>query len=223
MQRKNIDTLFDVKKIQNNGVFEGYASVFNDVDSVKDKVINGAFKNSLNKYRIKNQMPAMLWQHDAKEPIGVWREIFEDKKGLYVKGELFINEIPRAKQAYKLMREGGLSGLSIGFKTVESDLNHQTGERNLREVDLVEISMVTFPALDSARIVGVKELLGSGELPDIRNFENFLRDAGFSRKQSKGIISKGYKTLLQREVDDDELDILMSISRLSDFINPSLN
>jgi HK97 family phage prohead protease len=203
MDQKILNLPFDIKGFKKNGTFEGYASVFNDLDSSQDRVIKGAFKNTLEKYRQNGRMPALLWQHDAGEPIGVWREMFEDQTGLYVKGELFVEEIPRARQAYKLMREGGLSGLSIGFKTIQSELNPKTGERLLTEIDLLEVSMVTFPALDSARVSGVKASLNAGILPNEREFEAFLREAGFSRKQAKGVIAGGYKNLSQREAGQE--------------------
>ena len=113
MDQKILNSAFQVKGFEKDGVFEGYASIFDDVDSVQDRVMKGAFRKTLDACRRKGRMPALLWQHDAREPIGVWREMFEDDKGLYVKGELFVDEIPRARQAYKLMCEGGLSGFVI--------------------------------------------------------------------------------------------------------------
>ena len=203
MSQKILNSTFEIKGFEKNGAFEGYASVFDDLDSAQDRVVKGAFKKTLDKCSRTGRMPALLWQHDAREPIGVWREMFEDQKGLYVKGELFVDEIPRARQAYKLMCEGGLSGLSIGFKTVQSELNPQTGERFLTEVDLLEVSMVTFPALDTARISSVKDKLIAGEIPNEREFEAFLRDAGFSRKQAKGMIAGGYKNLSLRDAGQE--------------------
>ena len=215
MEQKILNSSFDIKELGANGAFEGYASVFNALDNVKDKVAKGAFKQTLESHRKQGRLPAMLWQHDTREPIGVWREMFEDAKGLYVKGELFINEIPRAKQAYKLLKENALSGLSIGFKAIESELSPKTGERILTKIDLLEVSMVTFPALDSARISSVKSALAVGALPHEREFEAFLRDAGFSRKQAKGLISNGYKSLTQRDAGNSGEDAVAAIKNLA--------
>ncbi len=190
---------FDISDFDENGMFEGYASLFDQVDTVKDQVAKGAFKKTLETYRKQGRMPALLWQHDTTEPIGAWKEIFEDEKGLYVRGQLFIEDIPKAKQAYKLLKEKALSGLSIGFKATETTLDPHTGIRTLLEIDLLEISLVTFPALETARIATVKQMLLQGTLPEVRVFEAFLRDAGFSRKQAKAIMADGYRSVKQRD------------------------
>ncbi len=213
-----LNAAFDVEKIDDRGVFTGYASVFDEVDNVKDKVAAGAFLKTLKDHQLKGRMPPLLWQHDTREPIGVFREMFEDKKGLYIRGQLFVDDIPRAKQAYRLLCENGLSGLSIGFKAVDSSFDPLTGVRTLLKIDLMEISLVTFPALDSARISHVKAALQDGRTPNIREFEAFLRDAGFSRKQAKTIVSNGYKTLLTpRDAggfvqSDQDADVLYSLA-----------
>lgn len=203
MERKILDAAFNIKTLTDSGRFEGYASVFDEIDTARDRVAPGAFTDSLRQHRLKKRMPPMLWQHDAREPIGVWREIFEDSRGLFVRGELFINDIPRARQAYKLLCEKAISGLSIGFKVVESDLEPKTGSRTLTRIELMEVSMVTFPALESARISSVKTALQAGVVPSAREIETFLRDAGFSRRQAKGFIACGYKAVLQRDADED--------------------
>ena len=197
------DFNFNISDCDENGKFEGYASMFDHIDSVSDQVVKGAFKKTLERCRTQGRMPALLWQHDATEPIGVWKEIFEDDQGLYVRGQLFINEIPKAKQAYKLLKEKALSGLSIGFKAKEAQIDPHMGVRKLIEIDLLEISLVTFPALDTARIASVKQMLQRGRLPEIRVFEAFLRDAGFSRKQAKAIMADGYRAVKQRDAVGD--------------------
>ena len=195
MKHNFMNSVMDVETLQGEGMFEGYASVFDHTDSVRDRVKRGAFTASLARAKAKNKMPPLLWQHDTSEPIGKWHEIYEDRHGLYVKGELFIGDIPRARQAYKLITEEALSGLSIGFKAREAHRDPETGERVLNEIDLLEISLVTFPALESARVMRFKKSMKSGRLPDERCLEAFLRDAGFSRKQAKGFIAAGYKSL----------------------------
>jgi len=139
----------------------------------------------------------------------------EDSHGLFVKGRLFVADIPRAREAYKLLKEKVVTGLSIGYRTKDSHLDAQTGARVLTDVDLMEISMVTFPANDQARVKLVKSALGEGRVPSQREFEAFLREAGFSRKQAKGVLAQGYKSLNPRDAEEDD-DILTGIKALTE-------
>jgi HK97 family phage major capsid protein/HK97 family phage prohead protease len=149
MTQKHFDAGFELKFLGEAGVFEGYAAVFNVIDSVNDIITPGAFRDI-------KRLPPLLWQHNAAEPMGAWREVYEDSRGLYVKGELFINDIPLAREAYKLLRENVVTGLSIGYRVKESHRDPETGARILTKLDLLEVSLVTFPANDLARVLGVK-------------------------------------------------------------------
>ena len=135
------------------GVLEGYASLFGVSDSGGDIVMKGAFARSLAKRGASGVK--MLWQHNAAEPIGVWNEIIEDAKGLKVFGRLDLS-VARAREAFSLLRDGAVDGLSIGFKTRRATTDPASGLRRLHEVDLWEISIVTFPMLDQARVDAVK-------------------------------------------------------------------
>lgn len=207
MRNNVIDSAFNLEAVNGQGEFEGYASVFDHTDSVHDKVVKGAFKSSLTCHKEKGTLPALLWQHDTNEPIGKWIGVYEDSHGLFVRGKLYIDDIPRARQAFKLMSEQAMTGLSIGFKALESYKDPHTGERVLTQIDLLEISLVTFPALDAARVSSVKQTLRRGLLPDERSLEAFLREAGFSRKQSKAFISAGYKSLGPRDAGQKEIGL----------------
>ena len=135
------------------GVFEGYASLFNTADLGRDVVTPGAFAESLRK-----RGPAgvkMLWQHDAKEPIGTWLTIREDARGLMVRGQLNL-AVVRAREVLALMRSGAIDGLSIGFRTKRAVTDAKTGLRRLFGIDLWEISVVTFPMHPGARVTQVK-------------------------------------------------------------------
>ncbi len=134
------------------GHFEGYASVFNVVDRGNDLILPGAFKRSLNDRGTGGIK--FLWQHDPKEPVGILDEVREDAKGLYVRGRLIL-DVERAREAYQLLGAGALDGLSIGFHTLKSK-QRADGVRLLREVDLWEISLVTFPMNEQARISAFK-------------------------------------------------------------------
>jgi hypothetical protein len=135
------------------GIVEGYASLFDVVDQSGDRVAAGAFAKSLAKRGAAGVR--MLYQHAASEPIGVWTLIKEDAKGLFVRGRL-LTDVSRARDVLTLMREGALDGLSIGFRTVKAGREAGQTVRTLTEVDLWEVSIVTFPMLDGARVTGVK-------------------------------------------------------------------
>jgi HK97 family phage prohead protease len=134
------------------GVFEGYASIFGAMDLGGDIVERGAFRDTLQKRGAPGVR--MLWQHDQAEPIGAWLSIVEDRRGLRVKGRLNL-AVARAREALALMSEGVLDGLSIGFRAELATKDAATGARLLRRIDLVEISLVTFPMAPKARVTGV--------------------------------------------------------------------
>jgi HK97 family phage prohead protease len=135
-------------EIGDAGVFEGHASWFGEIDAVGDTVAPGAFTQSLAERR-----PLLLWMHDPAEPVGVWEVVRETARGLYVKGRLIL-ETARGREAYALLKAKALDGLSIGFRTIRS-VRTKTG-RLLQELQLEEISLVTMPALASARVTTVK-------------------------------------------------------------------
>jgi phage prohead protease, HK97 family len=139
--------------ITGDGTFSGYASVFGEVDLGKDRIERGAFLNSL----AERGAPGvrMLFQHDPNEPIGAWKTIREDERGLYVEGVLSPG-VARSREVLALMKSGALDGLSIGFRTVRARTDAKTGVRRILEADLWEISVVTFPMLPSARVSNVK-------------------------------------------------------------------
>ena len=143
---------FELKKDRHIGYFEGYASIFNVVDRGNDLIEPGTFKRSLSDRGVGGVK--FLWQHDPKEPVGILDDIYEDVHGLYIRGRLIL-DVGRAKEAYQLLAAGALDGLSIGFHTLKSK-QRSDGVRILREVDLWEISLVTFPMNELARISSFK-------------------------------------------------------------------
>ena len=137
-----------------DGAVEGYASLFGEVDQARDMVMPGAFTQTL-KQRGLRKIP-MLFQHDPAEPVGVWLEIAEDFRGLKARGRL-IPDVMRAKELLALIRAGAIDGLSIGYRTVRGQIDPKTRVRRLYQVDLWEISIVTFPLLNGARVAAVKQ------------------------------------------------------------------
>ena len=131
-------------------VIEGYASLFGACDAGQDIVQSGAYAASLKAAKQAGRRIKMLWQHDPSTPIGVWEEVREDERGLFVKGRL-LETVQKGREASALIEAGAIDGLSIGYRTVRAHKT-QTGQRMLSELDLWEVSLVTFPMLPSARV-----------------------------------------------------------------------
>jgi len=199
-----LDVPFKIKAVSEDGLFSGYGSVFGVIDSYKEVVAPGAFAESLSQ-----RTPAMLWQHRSSEPIGVYSTIREDQTGLYVEGRLAL-KTTRGAEAYELLKMGAISGMSIGFMTREDSYDRVSDVRTLKKVDLWEVSLVTFPANESARISGVKSIETIESLADA---EAFLRDAGgLSRREATALVSR-IKSLRGRG-DPDELGELLALANL---------
>ncbi len=193
---KQLAAAFEVKSLDEGGSFQGYASVFGVQDMDGDVIVPGAFRNSLAKARESGRMPKMLWQHDRKSIIGKWTEMSEDDRGLMVRGSLIL-DVEQGREAYALLKAGVLDGMSIGFNIREGQRGD--GGRVIEEVDLWEVSLVTWGANSDALVTNVKAR------KSIRDFERFLRESGFSRNESVAIAAKGYKAIdSQSESGDDE-------------------
>ncbi|MGP9811878.1 HK97 family phage prohead protease [Rhodopseudomonas sp. NSM] len=137
-----------------DGSIEGYASLFGEIDQARDMVMPGAFTQTL-KHRGVRKIP-MLFQHDPSEPVGIWLDLVEDFRGLRARGRL-IPDVARGRELLALLREGAIDGLSIGYRTVRGQIDPKTRVRRLYQVDLWEISIVTFPLLNGARVGTVKQ------------------------------------------------------------------
>lgn len=168
----------DVQVKDDTGLFEGYAAIFNESDQSGDVIRPGAFLSSL----AQRKAPVrMLWQHDPWNPIGGWIHIEEDSKGLYVVGKLAMTTLGR--DVHKLLKDKAIDGLSIGFMTVQAENDRDAGQRDVLEIDLWEISVVTFPQHLNARI---------GEVKNQNDLAMRLRRAGFSPAEAKAIAKGGY-------------------------------
>jgi uncharacterized protein len=149
---KKAHTGLQLKSLNEQGQFSGYASIFGIVDSQNDLVLEGAFAETLEEGA---QDIKLLWQHDFNEPIGVFTAVREDARGLYVEGKLLL-EVQRAREAHALLKAGAIAGLSIGYTPVKYRTDPKSGVRLLEEVALYEISLVTFPANGKATVQAVK-------------------------------------------------------------------
>lgn len=214
VKTRYIDRPFEVKEVGKDGKFVGHGSVFGELDSYRDIVMPGAFKKSLKEdFSAKQRKVPMLWQHNSWSPIGVYDEIYEDEKGLYVEGACNM-DVQQGRECYALMKQGALTGLSIGYTTVVSEWDEKALTRKLIEVNLWEVSPVTFPAGDNAR-AQVKSLAEVGTMSEL---EDYLRDAyGASRNEAKALAARLKAiTATQRDVAD-EADVA-SITRTKNLI-----
>ncbi|WP_156361170.1 HK97 family phage prohead protease [Sphingomonas sp. Leaf257] len=187
--------------VADDGSFEGYGSVFGgDPDSYGEIVAPGAFLESLAELKAKSRIVPVLWQHRAAEPIGVYDQLAEDAHGLKVKGRLLKDDVAQAREAHALLKAGAVTGLSIGYWVRQASYDEKTGIRTLHKLDLVEVSLVTFPAKDDARVEAVKFKLERGQLPTKPEFEKALREAfPFSKSQAAAIANHGLDHLLRSE------------------------
>lgn len=186
-------TALDMKSVADDGVFEGYASLFGRQDLGRDIVMPGAFRETL-AARGANGV-RMLFQHNPAEPIGIWEVLSEDSKGLFARGRL-MPTVARAREILSLMRAGAIDGLSIGFRTVKAHKDRTRGARRIEKVDLWEISIVTFPLLPEARIATIKARPFADRRPSEREFERWLtQDAGLTRTEARAVLRSGFKGL----------------------------
>ena len=191
------------------GRFEGYGSVFGNKDLGNDVIEKGAFAKSIRRRKAKGVK--LLYQHKSDMPIGVFDEIKEDDHGLVVKGRLALKTQAGA-EAYELLKMGALDGLSIGFRVNPQEVSYdkRANKRIIKEVDLMEVSLVTFPMNPQATVRSVK-----GEEISIREWENGLRDAfSLSRSEAKVAAKAVTKCFDQREVDEST-DLVEAIKNLT--------
>lgn len=198
---KHLVRPLEIKALADDGTFEGYGSVFHNEDWYGDVVAPGAFKATLGEWRSKGALPPLCWQHNMDQVIGVYEEMEEDAHGLRLKGRLLKDDVALAREAYALLRAKAISGLSIGYRVRVDEYDRDNDLRTLKEVELWEVSLVTMPANDLARVEAVKSI------EDITGLERFLRDAGgVSRKEAREIVFR----LKHRLRDAGERDAAMA-------------
>jgi hypothetical protein len=178
----------------------------------------------LQEIRAKGRKVPCLWQHDTREPIGVYDSLSESATGLDLVGRLLTKSVARAGEAFALMQAGAVSGLSIGYRGRESTRDEQTGIVTLTKLELLECSIVTFPANDLARVDAVKMKLAHGGLPSLPDLECLLRDAGLSKRKAAVIANRGLKHLLDgrdaRGPAETRSDASALLSQLRSFTLP---
>lgn len=200
-----IDVDFEVKAIEDldDGFFrfEGLASTFGNIDLVDDIVVRGAFKES-----VETKTPVVLWQHDSRNPLGMPEEIRETEDGLFLKAKLPKDDTFVSGRVIPQIKVGSIRSMSIGFRIIEREFTDE-GIRLLKKVDLMEVSLVTFPANTLAAVSGFKADEPFYNVEDIKTFtkrdlEKALRESGAFSKDAAQIIVKDF--MEQGEPDDDE-------------------
>lgn len=204
---------FQVKAVSEAGEFSGYGSVFDVKDDYDHIVIKGAFARSLEDWKKKDKLPKMLWQHDIAEPVGVYTKMEEDSRGLYVEGKVLIEAGALEKRAYTHLKAGSIDALSIGYMVPPGGMeyNKDLDALLLKQIDLWEVSLVTFPANPEATVDDVKSIVDSP-----KEFERFLREAGLTRSQAKGLMARGYNGLRNlRDADEEDREVKMAQEMLN--------
>lgn len=213
---QKLELPFEFKAVRKSGEFEGYASVFGNVDLGGDVIEPGAFKEMVTN---DNGGVVVLWQHDSFNPVGV-AKVSQDEKGLKFTGKL-VMEDPVAQKALAHMKAGSVRGMSIGYDILEGGAEiMKSGVRILKALKLWEISIVTFGMNPLAQVEAVKR---AGQITTIRDYEDFLRDVGgFSQAQAKLLAVGGWKELPgQRDVDGGS-GLSQHITRIIDAIPVTL-
>lgn len=202
----------DLKMVDDGTMtLSGYGAVFGNVDSYGDVIAPGAFAKSLADHRTENTMPKMLLQHDAfgALPIGKWLDMSEDGYGLKVTGRLI--DTSAGRDAYTALKEEVVDGLSIGFRPVEFTTRSKPEDpkRTLKTIDLLEVSIVTFPANGKARVLDVKT---PDQIMTVRDLEEALRERGFSKSEALSIVSRfESKADIEARDDHEALDLAQQL------------
>lgn len=236
MNQVRLTTSLEIKALSNMQ-FEGHGSVFGNVDWGNDVVLPGAFKRTLAEHKSEGTLPAMFWMHDPSRVAGKWLDMHEDDRGLVTKGELAPTDL--GKEIHTLLKMEAVKGLSIGYIPTMVDYNAD-GVRLIKEVDLLEVSVVSIPMNPKAQIAHVKSRLSAigeyvpreDELAELkRECEHFLRGKGFSKKMARQYATNLFvgsgETLeskidpgtpaVNRELPGETPDEIEVIAGLSDF------
>jgi len=214
-QQRTATVRLQQKQLSETGQFEGYGSVFGVRDSYGEIVAPGAFTASLAEHKAQGTLPALLWQHDSRQPIGAYVEMREDSKGLFVKGQLAL-DVDGGRNAHALLKAGAINGLSIGFMPMKWEDEAETDIRTLTEIDLWECSLVTFPANGEARVSGTKAIGEISAICDWKSFESSLRDeGGFSQKAAAAMVAAAKRIRdTERDAQGTKVTLQSSADRL---------
>ena len=211
---EHLDSILDLEceykeiETEEDGSFEGYASVFNNKDLGNDVIKAGAFSESIRGKKAKSIK--LLYQHKTDEPIGVVDSLEEDSKGLKIKGRLAMGT-QKGREVYELMKMGALDSMSIGYKLSPDGYKYddKRKKRVIKQVDLMEVSMVTFPMNPKAKITKVKL-----QEMDVRELERYLCEVGMSNS-----VAKTSASILHKSFNKEQCEVVDSIKHLINKLN----
>lgn len=212
IQTRQLDFRLHIREASESGEFSGLASVFNvPVPSYQEIVLPGAFAETIKRHESAGTMPTVLYQHNIREPIGRITQLEETDEGLAFTGKLSLG-VQRGNETHILMRDEVITTVSIGFMPVSWRRDEpEKGWIAHEEVDLWEISPVTFAAQAEAKIQQVRAAMIAGGTPSKRDLEAVLRDAGFSKREALAIVAEGYGGIVERRDDASGLDHLRQL------------
>lgn len=217
---KTASPVLEIKALEQTGEFEGYGSTFGgEPDDYGDVIAPGAYTDSLAEHSAKGTMPKMFWQHDPAQPIGKWLEASEDDRGLLMRGKLNMG-VQRGAEAYALLKEGDIDGLSIGYRIKEYSVDTESDVWTLERLDLHEVSVVSIGANENATISNVKaakaahdifERLKAGDRLTEREFETWLKGLGCSNSQAERAVRVHLKGQGEPDKTDDGAAFLRAL------------
>lgn len=213
--RGEIRARFETKFVsEGTGEFEGYGAVFDVVDYYRDTILPGAFTDTLAEHERRGTTPKMLWWHDPGKALGEWTKLTQDERGLHVAGKLDL-EKPDAIKAYGYLKGDGSLDLSIGYTALLFEVDRVKDVRSLKTIWLDEVSLAPVGSgVNPAATVTDFKARAAG-VETIRQFEELLRDAGFSRDRAKAIASCGFKAAAAPRDEDGKAEALAGIHRLT--------
>lgn len=234
--KKTVEFDISIKADSEDGSFSAYGNVFNVVDGAKEMSIPGAFAESIKQYQLSGKMPKFLGQHGHKmNPIGIITKMVEDEKGLLFEGK-FALKTQAGAEAYELCKMGALKEFSIGH-IVKKD-EYKNGVRELKEIDVKEISLVTFACNEESTLQSIKSALDSGEDPTLRQVQNLLRESGLSKREASAAVESikslsvepiGLKEVFLFEqknhvrFEDPELEVKAADMSMNDYMEMIVN
>lgn len=204
MESKYMDVPFEIKSedIDDAGFFKGYGSTFGGEPDPRGDIVNrGAFKKTLSHNGRNKNGIVLLWMHDAKQVPGFWSLIQEDDKGLYTEGNLLM-DTQLGRESHSRLKTKSIKGLSIGYDVIKYEYDKEKDIRYLNEVELWEISLVTFPMNIHANVFDVKSMDAIKNAQTPRELENALRDSGLSKSTSQYLVKMCRSSL--REVEEEK-------------------
>ena len=213
MGNKTLDLgVLEFKALGGERTFSCYGNVKGNIDHALDRVVDGAYRDSIASHKAAGTMPKFFWMHNPWDtPVGVWTAMEEDSKGLYLEGK--FSNTPKGNELYELYKDNALDSFSIGYRVNDEKWNSSLGCNDLIKVDIREISAVTFACNEESRLVEIKSKLGEGKVLTKAELRALLESvpAGLSKRQIERITAD-YKP--SGEIDLDEVKGLLELSSI---------